>query len=43
MVPFRRSKEFVGRGYVLEKLEEGLSSGGDYQPRFALWGLGGIG
>ena len=43
MVPFFRSSDFVGRENILEKLEEGLASRRDYQPRMALWGLGGIG
>ena len=43
MVPFRRNEDFVGRGYVLEKLEKNLTARRDYQPRVALWGLGGVG
>ena len=43
MVPFRRSEDFVGREYVLEKLEENFIARSDYQPRVALWGLGGVG
>ena len=43
MVPFCRSEDFVGRGYVLEKLEEIFTARRDYQPRIALWGLGGVG
>ena len=42
MVPFSRSEDFVGRGDVLEKLEISFTVR-DYQPRAALWGLGGIG
>ena len=43
MVPFRRNEDFVGREYILEKLERSLTARKDYQPRVALWGLGGIG
>ena len=43
MVPFRRNEDFVGRGYILERLEKGLTARRDYQPRVALWGLGGVG
>ena len=43
MVPFRRNEDFVGRGYLLEKLENRLTARRDYQPRVALWGLGGVG
>ena len=43
MVPFRRNEDFVGRGYLLEKLEKSLTARRDYQPRVALWGLGGVG
>ena len=43
MVPFRRNEDFVGRGYLLEKLEKRLTARKDYQPRVALWGLGGVG
>ena len=43
MVPFCRSEDLVGRRYVLEKLEEILTARRGYQPRVALWGLGGIG
>ena len=42
MVPFCGSEDFVGRGYVLEKLES-FTTRKDYQPRIALWGLGGVG
>ena len=43
MVPFRRNEDFVGRGYLLEQLEKCMTAGRDYQPRVALWGLGGVG
>ena len=43
MVPFYGSEDFVGRGYVLEKLEESFATRRDHQPRIALWGLGGVG
>ena len=43
MVPFCGSEDFVGRGYVLEKLVEIFTARRDYQPRIALWGLGGVG
>ena len=43
MVPFRRNEDFVGRGYALEELEKSLTASKDYQPRVALWGLGGVG
>ena len=43
MVPFSKSEDFAGRGYVLEKLEESFTVRRDYQPRIALWGLGGVG
>ena len=43
MIPFCRSEDFVGRGYILEKLEESFTAKRDYQPRVALWGLGGVG
>ena len=43
MVPFRRNKDFVGRGYLLGGLEKRLTARRDYQPRVALWGLGGVG
>ena len=43
MVPFYRSEDFVGRGDILEKLEEGFTPRRDYQPRMVLWGLGGVG
>ena len=43
MVPGCRSEDFVGREYVLEKLEEILTEKRGYQPRVALWGLGGVG
>ena len=43
MVPFYGSEDFVGRGYVLEKLEESFAARRDHQPRIALWGLGGVG
>ena len=43
MVPFFRSQDFVGQGDILEKLSESFTSGEDYQPRVALWGLGGLG
>ena len=43
MVPFCRSQDFVGREDILEKLEEGFTPRSDYQPRMALWGLGGVG
>ena len=43
MVPSRRNEDFVGRGYILEKLGKSLTAKRDYQPRVALWGLGGVG
>ena len=43
MVPFCRSEDFVGREDILEKLEDGFTSRRGYQPRMALWGLGGVG
>ena len=43
MVPFCRSEDFVGREDILEKLEEGFTPKSNYQPRMALWGLGGVG
>ena len=43
MVPFCRSEDFVGREDILKKLEEGFTPRSDYQPRMALWGLGGLG
>ena len=41
--PSCRSEDFVGRGYVLEKLEESFTTRRDDQPRVALWGPGGVG
>ena len=38
-----QSEDFVGREDILEKLEESFTSRRDYQPRIALWGLGGVG
>ena len=43
MAPSCRSEDFVGRGYVLEKLEESFTTRRDDQPRVALWGPGGVG
>ena len=43
MVPFYRSGDFVGREDILKRLEEGFTPRRDYQPRMALWGLGGVG
>ena len=42
MVPFCRSEDFVGREYVMGKLES-FTARRDYQQRIALWGLGGVG
>ena len=43
VLPLCRSEEFVGRGYILDKLEEIFTERSGYQPRAALWGLGGVG
>ena len=43
IVPFSSNPDFVGRKDTLLKLENQLAINGEYQPRAAIYGLGGVG
>lgn len=43
MVPIGRNPEFVGRGHIIEDLQERLGFGSDIVRRAVLCGLGGVG
>jgi len=43
LVPIGRNPEFVGRGHIIEDLQERLEFGSDIVRRVVLCGLGGVG